>query len=204
VLDIGCGTGHYCGRLATDGVEAVGIDLDADMVAAARRRYPRASFVHMDMRDVGALEGLFDLVFCIGNVAAHIDREALGGVISEVARMLDRGGRWVLQTVNWDYVLQHDTYAFRPKVLNGGRLRFLREYRDMTESGVRFLTRLVAENRTVFEGEERLFPIRAAECLALHARPGFEPLCHLADFRGTPFDSAVDSGSVFVFGRRAA
>jgi SAM-dependent methyltransferase len=199
VLDVGCGTGHYCGRFASDGCEAVGIDLDADMVAAAEEHYPQASFIQMDMRDIRALKGPFDLVFCIGNAAAHIDQEAFGSVVSDVGRMLDPAGRWVLQTVNWDYVLRHGTYAFRPKVLTGARLRFLREYRDITELGVRFLTRLMEDERTVFEGEDRLFPVRAAEYVALHAQHGFEPLWHLADFQGTAFDASVDSGSVFVF-----
>jgi glycine/sarcosine N-methyltransferase len=199
VLDVGCGTGHYSGRFAGDGCDALGIDLDPDMIAAARQRYPGASFIPMDMRDVRALKGTFDLAFCIGNVAPHIDRNAFGGVVSEVGRMLDPGGRWVLQTVNWDFVLRHHTYAFRPKELNEGRLRFLREYRDITESGVRFLTRLVADNRTLFEGEHKLFPVRAAEYVALHADSGFELLEHLADFQGTAFDPSGDSGSVFVF-----
>jgi SAM-dependent methyltransferase len=199
VLDIGCGPGHYCGRFAADGFEAVGIDLDATMIAAAGRRYPQASFIRMDMRDVHALRGVFDLVFCIGNVAAHVDREALRRVALGVRRILRPAATWVIQVVNWDYVLQQRDYAFRPKPLEGGRLRFLREYRDITESGVRFITRLVADERTLYSGEVKLYPLRAADCELLHMGCGFALHGHFADFKGAAFVPTIESGSVFVF-----
>jgi len=40
ILDIGCGTGHYCGRFAGDGFDACGIDLDREMINTARKKYP--------------------------------------------------------------------------------------------------------------------------------------------------------------------
>src|SRR4029079_17968206 len=36
VLDIGCGRGEFLGLLREDGIEAKGVDADADMVAYAR------------------------------------------------------------------------------------------------------------------------------------------------------------------------
>lgn len=74
-LDVGCGPGHYCGRLTGDGFSVVSIDLDAAMIEQARAHCPEAIFHCMDMRDIAQLgaptpgEGamLHDGVFCIGN-----------------------------------------------------------------------------------------------------------------------------------------
>ncbi len=204
VLDIGCGPGHYCARFAVDGFEAIGIDLDATMIAAAGRRYPQASFIRMDMRDVHALRGTFDLVFCIGNVAAHIDREALRRVVLGVRRILRPAATWVIQVVNWDFVLQCRGYTFRPKPLEGGRLRFLREYQDITRSSVRFTTRLVANERTLYSAEAKLYPLPTADCERLHMACGFAVSGHFADFKGAAFIPTVESGSVFVFRSQSA
>src|SRR5262245_37948055 len=40
VLDAGCGTGRVAIELARRGIEVVGVDLDADMIEAARRKAP--------------------------------------------------------------------------------------------------------------------------------------------------------------------
>jgi SAM-dependent methyltransferase len=199
VLDVGCGTGHYCGRFAEAGLQAVGIDLNEEMISSARRHYPQAVFTRMDMRDVQTLGGVFDLAFCIGNVAAHVGGDDLRRMILGVRGLLQPEGIWVLQVVNWDHILQHRTYAFRPKTLDSGRLRFLREYQDISEHGVRFVTRLIAEERTLYSGDVKLHPLRAVECELLHADCGFKLRGHFADFGGTPFSPTAESGSVFVF-----
>jgi SAM-dependent methyltransferase len=69
LLDVGCGMGDLWGFLRQRGIGAAytGIDLLAKMVAAARRRYPRACFA---CRDVFAADFVvretFDVVFCSG------------------------------------------------------------------------------------------------------------------------------------------
>jgi SAM-dependent methyltransferase len=40
VLDVGCGTGHITGDLASHGVDAVGVDPSEGMLSIARKRYP--------------------------------------------------------------------------------------------------------------------------------------------------------------------
>jgi SAM-dependent methyltransferase len=105
ILDIGCGTGHYCGRLAAAGHKAIGIDLDPAMIAAASRSYPVAAFHCLDMLDLDRLPPPFDLVYCIGNVLPHLPRERLPELIGKVAAALAPGGVWIFQTVNWDHVL---------------------------------------------------------------------------------------------------
>lgn len=201
ILDLGCGTGHYCGRLAEAGHSTLGIDLDPEMIAVARRNYPAADFRVADLREVGRLAGPFDLVYCIGNVAAHLPRSGLEAFLAGLAGNLPRGGKWVFQVVNWDRILGHEDFRFPPLKVGDEGVEFLREYRDISPDRLRFLTRLVAPGREIFAGEVELYPVRAADYLRLHEAAGFALEGHYADYTGTPFDPKDSAASVFVFRR---
>lgn len=202
ILDAGCGPGHYCGHLAADGFEVVGVDLDPEMIEVARATYPAATFHCMNILDIARLSQRVDCIFCIGNVAPHLTQGEFARFIGEVASLLRSGGVWILQVVNWDYVLAHGSYPFRPRTLGFGDAVFLREYQDVSEARVRFLTRLVAGNRTIFSGDAWLYPLTTAAYLGLHQGRGFELLEHFADFQRTPYLPTSDAGSVFVFRKR--
>jgi len=199
LLDAGCGTGHYCGRFAAAGLEAVGIDLDPEMIAAARRHYPAAAFHRLDMREIGTLPPPFDLIFCIGNSAPHLTQEEFDRLVGQVAALLRPGGVWTFQVLNWDAVLAAGGYPFRPRPLGAGGAVFHREYREVSESRLRFATRLEAGDRLLFQGEVWLYPMRTEAYLDLHARHGLELVGHFGDFRRAPYRQTEQGGSVFVF-----
>jgi len=201
ILDVGCGTGHYCGRFAAEGCSVRGIDNDDHMIARARAAYPRTRFSVLDMASAGRIDGPFDLAYCIGNVAAHASPADLRRMIAGIAGLLPAGGIWILQTVNWDYLLGKRTHRFPPRQLGPGEPRFLREYHDISPDGLRFVTRLEQDGKTLFAGEVSLYPMRAQTYMHLHAEAGFELREHAADFRGTAFHSDVESGNVMVFSR---
>ena len=67
VLDAGCGTGRVARELARRGVDVVGVDLDPDMLATARRRSPELSWVQADLASL-ILARTFDVVVAAGNV----------------------------------------------------------------------------------------------------------------------------------------
>jgi SAM-dependent methyltransferase len=199
ILDAGCGTGHYCGRLAAEGYEAVGIDLDPQMIRVAQSRYPAPAFRCMNMLDIETLAPGFDAAFCIGNTAAHLTGEESAQLLTGLAAILRPGGSWIVQTVNWDFILARTSYQFPPKVMAETGVTFLREYRDISPSRLRFCTQLVAGDRILFAGEVWLYPVRAADYLQLHAAHGFRLVGHYGDFKRSPFTPEVFSGSVFVF-----
>jgi SAM-dependent methyltransferase len=63
VVDVGCGTGHVTGDLAAAGLDVVGVDPSAGMLAIARRSHPDVRFVEGDARlaailDDGPLAGV--------------------------------------------------------------------------------------------------------------------------------------------------
>lgn len=202
VLDVGCGTGHYTGRLAQDGYAAEGIDLDPAMIAHARAHYPEATFRVLNMTEIGRLEGTFDAGFCIGNTAAHLDRAAFEDFVAAMAAQLAPGGVWILQVMNWDYVLTQETVTF-PVIESEGGAVFKRAYRDISEGSVTFATRLEVDGEVVFEASVPLTPIRSAEIAAIHRAEGFERVTHAGSYSGAPFDPETFSANVFVFRRRA-
>jgi SAM-dependent methyltransferase len=214
VLDLGCGTGDYCGRFASEGLEATGIDLDPEMVAAAERRYPGATFRVADLRDVGTLArprepgaakvlvAPFDLVFSIGNVVSHVGKDELPSVLDGVRAALGPSGVWVLQVVNWDHILTLKRHRFPDIAIEGGRVVFTREYPLVSEERVRFVTRLLEAGETVFEGEAELHPARSAEYIRRASDLGLELAGHYADFARTPYDPGRESSNVMVFVKR--
>jgi SAM-dependent methyltransferase len=202
VLDLGCGTGHYCGRFAAAGHAAVGLDLDPAMIAAAARAYPAASFHELDLLDLDRIDGRFDLLYSIGNVLAHVPPARLPELLAKVHAALSPGGAWVQQTVNWDHILGlgRPEFRFPARSLPGGAV-FSRAYLGLTPARLRFSTRLALPDRVVFEGEVELFPVRADEVRRLHAAAGFVEEGHWGDFAGAPFRPDAEGGSVFTFRR---
>jgi SAM-dependent methyltransferase len=198
VLDVGCGTGHYSGALAAQGYDTTGIDLDPAMIAHAQERYPAAAFHVMNMLDIAELGRTFDGVACIGNTAAHLTRAEFAGFVETVRGATAPGGPWVLQVMNWDYVLTRDVVTF-PVIEGEGDAVFHRAYRDITESRVTFTTRLEVAELVIFEDAVPLYPMRSAEVIALHEAAGFRLVKNVGSYGGAAFDPDTFSANLFVF-----
>lgn len=94
VLDAGCGTGRVAVELARRGTEVVGVDLDASMLAVARREAPAITWVeadlaHLDDVDLG---DPFDLVVCAGNVVPLLADGTEAAAVAAMATVLRPGG----------------------------------------------------------------------------------------------------------------
>ena len=91
VCDLGCGPGHVGAFLAGHGVDAVGIDLSAGMVAQARLSYPALSFTQGDMTALDLPDGSFSGIVCF-YALIHVPRPQVPTALSEMARVLVPGG----------------------------------------------------------------------------------------------------------------
>jgi SAM-dependent methyltransferase len=202
VLDLGCGPGHYTGALAADGLEAVGIDIDEAMIAAARERYPAALFVAEDLAAAPSLVAAADGAFCIGNVLPHLAPDGLGEFLIDLAGVLPPGAPWLLQTVNYDRLLPLRAAHDFPGIDAGDGLVFQRRYEPLDGGAVRFVTRLARGDEAVFSGETRLWPLTARELTTLHAEAGLRLREQCGGFAGEPYDPASSGGLVQVYERR--
>lgn len=91
VLDGGCGTGRVGRELSRRGMDMVGVDLDPEMLATARRVAPALRWHLADLATVD-LARTFDAVVLAGNVMIFLALDAEGAVLANMARHLDLGG----------------------------------------------------------------------------------------------------------------
>lgn len=91
VADVGCGPGHVTAYLRDRGVDAFGIDLSPQLVAAAREANPSIRF---DVGDMGALDvatGSLAGVLAKYSVI-HTPPDVLPAMLGELSRVLAPGG----------------------------------------------------------------------------------------------------------------
>jgi SAM-dependent methyltransferase len=91
VLDAGCGTGRVAAELASRGIEVVGIDRDASMIATARALAPGVRFEVVDVAEA-RLGRTFDLVVMAGNVPLFAPEGTQGALVAGCARHLGTAG----------------------------------------------------------------------------------------------------------------
>jgi SAM-dependent methyltransferase len=94
VLDAGCGTGRVAIELARRGVRVAGVDVDASMIAEARRLAPELDWAHADVAGLD-LGRRFDVVLMAGNVPLFCHPEHRGALVASCARHLCAGGALV-------------------------------------------------------------------------------------------------------------
>ena len=109
VLDLACGYGRHSMELAAQGVNVVAIDsslalLERGAEEAERRKLP-IEFIQGDMREL-EFDEEFDGVFCLSNSFGFYDDETNKKVIRRIARALKPGGRFFLEILNRDYIVE--------------------------------------------------------------------------------------------------
>jgi len=200
VLDIGCGTGHYCGRFAEDGFNAVGVDPDEGMIRKAEALNPGVRFHRLSAQQIDRLEAAFNLIFSIGNSMSHISHKDWSEFLAKLRRRMEPGSRWLFQLVNWDAILARDTHTF-PVIKNeASGLTLHRSYTDFSPEKVTFKIEIrTVENAPIVRSEQTLYPLTAEQCLSLHDDHGFKLNAHFGDFARTPFQPASSGASIYIF-----
>jgi len=94
VLDAGCGTGRVAIELARHGIDVVGVDVDASMIAEARRRAPEQEWIEADLVDL-ALGRSFDVVVLAGNVPLFARAGTQDMIVNACAMHVVAGGAMV-------------------------------------------------------------------------------------------------------------
>jgi 2-polyprenyl-3-methyl-5-hydroxy-6-metoxy-1,4-benzoquinol methylase len=99
VLDVGCGRGELLALLREAGVEARGVDADADMVACAAAEgldVEQADAVeHLERLEAGSLGAIFS-----AQLVEHLPTPSLVRFLELARRALRPGGLLVLETIN--------------------------------------------------------------------------------------------------------
>jgi SAM-dependent methyltransferase len=94
VLDAGCGTGRVAMELSRRGLDVVGIDLDAEMLAVAREKAPLIPWVEADLTDAD-LGQTFDGIVLAGNVMIFLTPGTERLVVANLSRHLRQAGLFI-------------------------------------------------------------------------------------------------------------
>jgi SAM-dependent methyltransferase len=112
VLDVPCGTGRISVPLAERGFSVAGLDISEQVLAVARAAAPDLDFRQGDMRELPWPDASFAAVLNLWTAFGYFETQAEDErVLAEIARVLEPGGVFVLDTVNQPALLR----GFRPQ-----------------------------------------------------------------------------------------
>jgi len=112
VLDVACGPGYIAAGADARGAHAIGIDFAADMVAKARRRYPKIEFREGDAENLSFDAASFDAVVCAFGLLHIAEPDK---AIAQAYRVLRADGRFAFTV--WAGADRHDFFAIVLKAL---------------------------------------------------------------------------------------
>lgn len=94
LIDIACGQGFFAGEYAKTGAEVTGADIAAELVADAKKKYPKIAF-HVAASD--SLSFAEPHTFDVATITLSIQNiERMSETFAEAKRVLKQGGRLVL------------------------------------------------------------------------------------------------------------
>jgi ubiquinone/menaquinone biosynthesis C-methylase UbiE len=94
ILDFGCGKGDFYGFLKEKGITAsyCGIDINKNLIALAKRKFPEAEFLEIDIDDVD-INREFDSIFICGvfNLRIAGIEESVKDILLKLSRICRKG-----------------------------------------------------------------------------------------------------------------
>jgi 2-polyprenyl-3-methyl-5-hydroxy-6-metoxy-1,4-benzoquinol methylase len=204
ILDIGCSTGELAFQLANTGAKVTGIDLNKDLLGHAlgcsgfrsaditirglESASPRFQIGNMLELETDFPPGQFDVVLCFGNTLVHLQtRELIRQMLKGVFTVLKPGGFFLLQILNYDYILGEQVSEL--PVIETENIRFIRKYKfEENNPLIRFQTNLFLkkEDKTI-SNETLLFGLKSAELTELLKNAGFFEIEMFSNFKQEPF-----------------
>lgn len=186
VLDIGCGTGNLTIELSHLFKTVAGIDLDPAMIHAAKQKSGQPDFYCRNMLKISEdfSENTFDAVICFGNTLVHLDgTDRIGSFFSHVRKVLKPGGKFLLQIINYNRILDHQVDCL-PTIENETiKFERLYHYQEKTHR-ISFDTRLtIKATGEMLENSVDLYPLVQNELKELLENNGFETVHLFGNFK---------------------
>jgi glycine/sarcosine N-methyltransferase len=185
LLDVGCGTGDLAIELAAEGFEMVAIDSDPEMLLRAdRKAQGSVTFQRLDMRGLASFTPRsFDGILCFGNTLVHLtDLSDIESFCIQAKGLLGKGGRLLLQILNYDHILDHHIKAL--PLIENDTIRFERFYEHEARSGlIGFRTKLTVKGTgREIDNEILLYPLRRGAFEEMLRKAGFTRISVYGDF----------------------
>jgi SAM-dependent methyltransferase len=203
LLDVPCGGGRHAIELAGRGYEVTGVDISADFLTAARGQTQsgpgKVNWNERDMRDL-PWQNAFAGAYCFGNSFGYLGDDGNAAFLQSVARALEPGSRFVLETSYVAEVLL-PTLQERAWYPIGDAVVLAQRRYEPVES------RLYVEYIHVRDGtmDRRSMSARVYTCrevVALFAAAGFDDLHTFGSLAREPI--RIGSGRLIVIGTKHA
>ncbi|WP_029452991.1 class I SAM-dependent methyltransferase [Clostridium algidicarnis] len=133
-IDLACGSGTYAIELGKMNIEVLGIDLDESMINLSKDKsigIEKVSFINSDMLNLKDISNMkYNSIFCIGNSLVHItDKNKIKTLFKDVYNMLDAGGEFIVQIINYDRIIKYDINELPIIKREDKGLEFARKYK---------------------------------------------------------------------------
>jgi len=192
ILDIGCATGELAFQLAQTSAFVTGIDLNDELLnqAKSNKIHPNLHFQTGNMLELKTdfQPMSFDVVLCFGNTLVHLQTiELIQQMLKGVFAVLKPGGKFLLQILNYDYILAKQISEL-PHI-ETEIIRFLRKYKFGENNPlIQFQTELVLkkEEKTI-SNETQLLAIKSAKLIELLQNTKFKNIELFSGFKLEPF-----------------
>ncbi|KAB3537732.1 class I SAM-dependent methyltransferase [Alkaliphilus pronyensis] len=204
ILDVACGTGNYSIALSEMGHEVFAVDLDEGMICQlnkkAENKKVKLHALVEDMKSIG--EKLrphsFNCIYCIGNSLVHLTEiNDIYTVIKDIYNLLNQDGVMIIQTVNYDRILESNINHL-PTIHNPeAGVKLVRRYQyDKDKHIINFNTQLVIETEfqpISYNNSVPLYPLRSFEIKELLNKIGFKEVKLYGDFEENEFNQKAFS-----------
>ncbi len=190
LLDIGSATGGFAAQIAEHIERIEAFDLDEQMVQRAKTIHQKENlhFRVGNMLDVDQLYAgqTFDMVTCFGNTLVHIKPNNVCKVFKRVKSLLDPNGVFILQILNYDYILGKGITTL--PLIDNDIIRFERYYDLSDEQAILFQTKLeVKENDEAYHNVITLYPISKEAVTKGLKDAGFRDIECYKNYQGEAF-----------------
>ncbi|MEX1025776.1 MAG: class I SAM-dependent methyltransferase [Planctomycetota bacterium] len=198
-LDLGAGFGRHTLALLERGVDVVGMDLSAELLAR-RTTLPgeelERRLVRGDMRRLPFRDACFDTIVCLFSSFGYFDEAGNRAVLDGLRRVLANRGRVLLDVMN-SARIRTELVPRSVRAVGAGALT---EERSLSADGsrVRKIVTLAAPDGAEERWHEdvQLFAPDALDELVAGA--GYRTLARFGDFDSRPFDDAAPRQLVWL------
>jgi ubiquinone/menaquinone biosynthesis C-methylase UbiE len=205
VLELGCGTGRVTFPVAREGIEIVGIDRSAEMLARAaarKRRARRALDIHLirgDIRHLPTPDGSFPLVIAPYGILQSLLRERdLAATLDAVVRVLEPHGIFGLELVadlpSWNEY--RNKVRLRGRCAGGAHVTLIESVRQDRAKRLTLFEQEFVERRGR-QKTRRTFTLAfrtlsVPQMVRRLEKAGFAVSALLGDYQGGPWDTRAE------------
>jgi ubiquinone/menaquinone biosynthesis C-methylase UbiE len=197
VLELGCGTGRVSLPLARAGIDLIGIDRSAQMLARAKR-HPSLQLIRGDIRALPFEDEAFPMVIApYGILQSLIRPRDLTATLASVARVLAPGGIFGIDLVpdvpKWR---EYENRVQLRGTARGAQITLIESVRQDPKRHLTTFLQTYVERRGTRTREHRFDltfrTLSVRQMTAQLERAGFGVDAVLGDYRGRPWDDRAD------------